>query len=157
VAVLAGKAVRGIVLGVVVTALVQAAVGGVGLFIVGVPAAALLTAVMSILCLAQLGPLLVLIPAIIWLYWSGQAAWGTVLLVFSAVAGTIDNVIRPFLIKKGADLPLLLIFPGVIGGLIAFGIIGLFIGPVALAVTYTLLKAWVSGDALKDEAGSGTE
>jgi len=157
VAVLAGKAVRGIVLGVVVTALVQAAVGGVGLFIVGVPAAALLTAVMSILCLAQLGPLLVLIPAIIWLYWSGQPAWGTVLLAFSAVAGTIDNVIRPFLIKKGADLPLLLIFAGVIGGLIAFGIIGLFIGPVALAVSYTLLKAWVSGDALKDEAGSGTE
>jgi predicted PurR-regulated permease PerM len=157
VAVLAGKAVRGIVLGVVVTALVQTAVAGIGLFVVGVPAAALLTAVMAILCLAQLGPLLVLIPAVIWLYWSGQAAWGTVLVVFSAVAGTIDNVIRPFLIKKGADLPLLLIFAGVIGGLIAFGIIGLFIGPVALAVSYTLLKAWVSSDALKDEAGSGTE
>ena len=157
VAILAGKAVRGILLGVVVTALVQAAVGGVGLFIVGVPAAALLTAVMSLLCLAQLGPLLVLIPAIIWLYWSGQPGSGTVLLVFSAVAGTIDNLIRPILIKKGADLPLLLVFAGVIGGLIAFGIIGLFIGPVALAVSYTLLKAWVSGDALKDEAGSGTD
>jgi predicted PurR-regulated permease PerM len=157
VAVLAGKAVRGIVLGVVVTALVQAAVGGIGLFVVGVPAAGLLTAVMAILCLAQIGPFLVLVPAVIWLYWSGQPAWGTVLLVFSVVAGTIDNVIRPFLIKKGADLPLLLIFAGVIGGLIAFGIIGIFIGPVALAVTYTLLKAWVSGDALKDEAGPGTE
>ncbi len=157
VAVLAGQAVRGIVLGVVVTALIQTAVGGIGLFIAGVPAAALLTAVMAILCLAQLGPILVLIPAIIWVYWSGQPAWGTVLLVFSVVAGTIDNFIRPFLIKKGADLPLLLIFAGVIGGLIAFGIIGIFIGPVALAVTYTLLKAWVSGDALKDEAGSGTE
>jgi len=112
--------------------------------------------VMAILCLAQLGPILVLIPAIIWLYWSGQPVWGTVLLVFSVPAATIDNFIRPFLIKKGADLPLLLIFAGVIGGLIAFGIIGLFIGPVVLAISYTLLKIWVSGDLQGDEAGSGT-
>jgi len=157
VAVLAGKAVRGIVLGVVLTALIQVAIAGIGLFVTGVPAAALLTAVMAILCLAQLGPILVLIPAIIWLYWSGQPVWGTVLIVFSVPAATIDNFIRPFLIRKGADLPLLLIFAGVIGGLIAFGIIGLFIGPVVLAISYTLLKIWVSGDALGDEAGSGTE
>ena len=65
------------------------------------------------------------------------------LLVISLVAGTIDNVIRPLLIRRGANLPLVLIFAGVIGGLIAFGVIGLFIGPVVLAVTYTLLKAWV--------------
>jgi predicted PurR-regulated permease PerM len=157
VAVLAGKAVRGVVLGVVLTALIQAAVGGVGLFIAGVPAAGLLTAVMVMLCLAQVGPFLVLVPSIIWLYWSGQPVWGTVLIVVTAIAGTIDNVIRPFLIKKGADLPLLLIFSGVIGGLIAFGIIGLFIGPVVLAVTYTLLKAWVTGNVQEDEAGSGAE
>jgi len=145
VAILAAKAVRGVVLGVVVTALIQAAIGGVGLFITGVPAAALLTAVMLILCLAQFGPLLVMIPSTAWLYWSGHPAWGTVLLVISLIAGAIDNVIRPFLIRKGADLPLLLIFSGVIGGLVAFGIIGLFIGPVILAVTYTLLKTWVAG------------
>jgi predicted PurR-regulated permease PerM len=132
-------------------------VGGIGLFLAGIPAAALLTAVMAILCLAQLGPILVLIPAIIWLYWSGQPAWGTVLLVFLVVAQTIDNFIRPFLIKKGADLPLLLIFAGVIGGLIAFGVIGLFIGPVVLAISYTLLKAWVSGDVLEVEVRSSTE
>jgi predicted PurR-regulated permease PerM len=142
--ILAAKAVRGVVLGVVVTALIQAAIGAIGLFITGVPAAALLTAVMLILCLAQLGPLLVLIPSTAWLYWSGHPAWGTVLLVISVIAGTVDNVIRPVLIRKGADLPLLLIFSGVIGGLAAFGIIGLFIGPVILAVTYTLLKAWVA-------------
>lgn len=158
VAILAAKAVRGVVLGVVGTALIQAVVGGVGLFISGVPAAALLTAVMLILCVAQIGPLLVLLPAIIWLYWSGEPVLGTVLIIFAAVAGTIDNVIRPFLIRKGADLPLLLIFAGVIGGLFAFGIIGLFIGPVVLAVTYTLLKAWVSGSTQgEDAAGSGIE
>ena len=82
VAVLAAKAVRGVVLGVVVTALTQAAISGIGLFIAGVPAAALLTAMTFILCLAQLGPLLVLVPAVVWLYWSGQAVWGTVLLDF---------------------------------------------------------------------------
>jgi predicted PurR-regulated permease PerM len=79
-----------------------------------------------------------------------------VLLVFLVVAGTIDNVVRPFLIRKGADLPILLIFAGVIGGLIAFGIIGLFIGPVMLAVTYTLLKEWVADDLL-EKGGSDRE
>jgi predicted PurR-regulated permease PerM len=157
VAVLAAKAVRGVVLGVVLTALIQATVGGVGLLITGVPAAGLLTAVMVLLCLAQLGPFLVLVPSVIWLYWSGQPVWGTVLLVVTVIAGTLDNVIRPFLIRKGADLPLLLIFSGVIGGLIAFGIVGLFIGPVVLAVTYTLLKAWVKGGAQEEGAAPQEE
>jgi predicted PurR-regulated permease PerM len=152
VAVLAAKAVRGVVLGVVVTALIQTALAGIGLFIAGLPAAALLTAVTLILCLAQLGPVLVLVPAVVWLYSSGQAARGTVLLIFTIPAATIDNFLRPFLIRKGADLPLLLIFAGVIGGLIAFGVIGLFIGPVILAVTYTLLKAWVSDEVQVEKA-----
>ncbi|HET6488418.1 MAG TPA: AI-2E family transporter YdiK [Syntrophales bacterium] len=143
--VLAAKAIRGVALGVVGTALIQCLIGGIGLVVCGVPAVAVLTAIMFILCIAQLGPVLVLVPAVIWLYWSGETLWGTVLLAFTIVASTLDNVLRPILIKKGADLPLLLIFAGVIGGLIAFGIIGLFIGPVVLAVTYTLLGAWVGG------------
>jgi predicted PurR-regulated permease PerM len=152
VAILAAKAVRGVVLGVVVTAFVQATIGSLGLFLTGVPAATLLTAVMLILCLAQLGPALVLIPSTIWLYWSGHPVWGTVLLVVSLVASTIDNVVRPFMIRKGAPLPILLIFAGVLGGIAAFGIIGLFIGPVILAVCYTLLKAWVAGDEPEAQA-----
>ncbi|MEI7947096.1 MAG: AI-2E family transporter YdiK [bacterium] len=155
VAILAAKAVRGVVLGVVVTAFVQATIGSLGLFITGVPAATLLTAVMLILCLAQLGPSLVLLPSTIWLYWSGHPALGTVLLVISLIASTIDNVVRPFMIRKGAPLPLLLIFAGVIGGITAFGIIGLFIGPVILAVTYTLLKAWVAGDVPEAQTDAG--
>jgi predicted PurR-regulated permease PerM len=152
VTILAAKAIRGVALGVIVTAIFQAVIGGIGLAITGVPAALLLTAVIFMLCLAQIGPALVLIPAIIWLYWKDGATWGTLLLVFSILAMTLDNFIRPVLIKKGADLPLVLIFSGVIGGLIAFGIIGLFIGPVLLAVAFTLLKAWVSGDT-QDKAG----
>jgi predicted PurR-regulated permease PerM len=149
VTVLAARAIRGVALGVVGTALIQSLLGGIGLAVSGVPAAAVLTAIMFILCIAQLGPVLVLIPAVIWLYWSDQNLWGTVLLAFTIVAATLDNVLRPILIKKGADLPLLLIFAGVIGGLVAFGIIGLFIGPVVLAVTYTLLGAWVGGGQIK--------
>jgi len=88
---------------------VQSALGGIGLAITGVPFAAVLTAVMFMLCIAQLGPVLVLIPAIGWLYWSGANVAGTVLLVISIIVGTMDNFLRPYLIKKGADLPLLLI------------------------------------------------
>ena len=132
--VLAGQAVRAVALGVVVTALAQAVLGGIGLAISGVPYAALLTVVMIFTCLVQLGPLIVLVPSIIWLYWTGDTTWGTVLLVWSCVVGTMDNVIRPVLIRMGADLPMILILSGVIGGLIAFGMIGLFIGPVLLAL-----------------------
>jgi predicted PurR-regulated permease PerM len=141
--VLAGQAIRAVALGVVVTALVQSVLGGIGLAIAGIPAATLLTVLMFVFCVAQLGPLLILIPAIIWLYWSGDTTWGTVLLVWSCVVGTMDGFLRPMLIHMGADLPLILILSGVIGGLLAFGMIGLFIGPVVLAVSYRLLTAWV--------------
>jgi predicted PurR-regulated permease PerM len=140
---LAARAVRAVALGIVVTALAQTLFAGVGLALAGVPHAGLLTAVVFVLCIAQLGPVLVVAPATIWLYSTGAAGRGTVLLVFAVVAVTLDNVLRPVLIKKGADLPLLLIMAGVIGGVLAFGVVGLFIGPVLLAVTWTLLVAWV--------------
>jgi predicted PurR-regulated permease PerM len=140
---LAGQAIRAVALGVVVTALVQAALAGIGLALTGVPFAAVLTAGIMLLCIAQLGPVLVLLPAVAWLYWTGEVAWGTVLLVWTLIVGAIDNVLRPVLIRRGADLPLSLIIAGVIGGLIGFGIVGIFIGPVVLAVTYTLLVDWV--------------
>jgi predicted PurR-regulated permease PerM len=147
---LSAQAIRGVALGVVVTALVQALLGGLGLLIAGVPFAAVLTAIMFMLSVAQIGAVPVLIVAVVWLYWSGAAGWGTFLLVVTVVVGTLDNVLRPFLIKKGADLPLLLIFAGVIGGLISFGLIGIFIGPMVLAVAYTLLSAWIeSGESIR--------
>ena len=117
---------------------------GLGLFLAGVPAAALLTALILMLCIAQIGPGLVMIPAAIWLFYSGHTLAGSLFAVWAILVCTIDNFLRPVLIRKGVDLPMLLIITGVIGGLIAFGIIGLFIGPVILAVTFTLLRAWVS-------------
>jgi predicted PurR-regulated permease PerM len=141
--VLAGQAIRGVALGVVVTAVAQSVLGGIGLAIAGVPMVAVLTALMFMLSIAQLGPLLVLVPAVVWLYWTGDNVWGTFLLVWTLIVGSMDNFLRPYLIKKGADLPLLLIFAGVIGGLVSFGLVGIFVGPVVLAVTYTLIDAWV--------------
>jgi predicted PurR-regulated permease PerM len=98
------------------------------------------------LCIAQLGPGLVMFPAVIWVYWSGDTGWGTFLLIWSVIVVTLDNFLRPMLIKLGADLPLLLILAGVIGGLFAFGLVGIFVGPVVLAVAYTLVGEWISDE-----------
>lgn len=140
---LSAQAIRGVALGVVLTALVQALIGGLGLWIAGVPFVAILTALMFMLSVAQIGAIPVLLPAVFWLYWRDDVAWAIFLLVVTVVVGTIDNILRPILIKKGANLPLLLVFAGVIGGLIAFGLIGIFVGPMILAVGYTLLGAWI--------------
>lgn len=150
--ILAGQAIRGVALGVGVTAIVQSVLGGLGLAVAGVPFASLLTALMLMLCIAQIGPMLVLLPAVGWMYWQGDNGWATFLLVWSLIVGTLDNFLRPMLIKRGADLPLLLIFAGVIGGMLGFGLIGIFLGPVALAVTYTLLLAWIDDGLGKEVA-----
>jgi predicted PurR-regulated permease PerM len=145
---LAGQAIRSVALGVVVTAVAQSVLGGIGIAIAGVPLAAVLTAVMFMLCIAQFGPLPVLVPVVIWLYWSGQSGWGTFLLVWTIVVGSLDNILRPILIRKGAHLPFVLLLAGVIGGLIAFGLVGIFLGPVVLAVGYTLLQSWMAEDII---------
>lgn len=149
--ILAAQATRGVALGVGGTALIQTLLGGLGLVIAGVPLATLLSAVMLLLCIAQAGPGLILFPAVAWMYWSGDTGWATFLLVWSVVVTTLDNFVRPILIRKGADLPLLLIFAGVIGGMLSFGLVGIFIGPVVLAVTWTLTMAWIEDALGKDE------
>jgi predicted PurR-regulated permease PerM len=148
---LAGQAIRSVALGVVVTALVQSVMTGIGLAMAGVPLAPVLTAVTFMLCIAQLGPGLVLIPAVVWLYWSGHPGWGTFLLVSTIIILSLDNIVRPLLMRKGAHLPLALLLAGVIGGLIAFGLVGIFLGPVVLAVAYTLLLAWLEEDPNPDD------
>jgi predicted PurR-regulated permease PerM len=141
---LAAKAIRAVALGIVVTAIAQTVLAGIGLGLSGLPAAGALTAVVFLLCIAQLGPVLVMGPAAIWLFTNGSSGKGTVVLVFMVAAMTLDNFVRPVLIKRGADLPLLLILGGVFGGLLAFGIVGLFVGPVTLAVAWTLVASWVA-------------
>lgn len=158
--VLAGQAIRGVALGVVVTAVIQSALGGVGLAIAGVPYAAVLTAAMFMLALAQIGPLPVMAGATIWLFWRGETGWGVFMSVWTIIVGSLDNVLRPILIKRGVDLPLLLILVGVIGGLIAFGMVGIFVGPAVLAVSYRLLAKWVAAEpvpgAAPEDSGPGS-
>jgi predicted PurR-regulated permease PerM len=148
---LAAQTIRGVALGIVVTALAQALFGGLGLAIAGVPFAAVLTAVMLLLAIAQIGVVPVLAGAVAWLYWSGESGWGTFMLVWTVIAGAMDNFLRPILIRRGADLPLLLVFAGVVGGLLAFGLIGIFVGPVVLAVASALLNAWIDTDVNAEE------
>jgi predicted PurR-regulated permease PerM len=141
---LSGQSIRAVALGIVVTAAVQGVVTAIGLYAIGLPIAGFLTAVVLVFCIAQLGPFIPLVPAVVWLYASGSSGRATAILVVMLLVGAIDNFLRPVLIKRGADLSLLLILPGVIGGLLWLGIIGLFIGPVILAVATTLLDSWTT-------------
>jgi len=153
---LAAQAIRAVALGVVVSSIVLAVFSWIGLAVAGIPYATLLGACVFMLNVVQLGPVPVLLPAVFWLYWRGDPGWATALLVWTCLAIALDRILGPFLIKKSADVSLLIILPGVLGGLIAFGFIGIFIGPMVLAVACTLLSAWaMEGD---HEAGhiSGT-
>ncbi|WP_343153834.1 AI-2E family transporter YdiK [Buchnera aphidicola (Mindarus keteleerifoliae)] len=141
---LAGQAVRAVALGVVVTAFIQGMLAGVGLIISGIPYSALLMLLIFLLCLIQLGPLPVLVPAIIWLFWRNNVTWGTILLFWSFFLFVLDNILRPMLIRIGADLPTILILSGVVGGLLAFGTIGIFVGPVVLLISYRLITSWMN-------------
>ncbi len=142
--ILAAQAIKAVASGVVITALVQALLATIGMVIAGIPYALILGCIAFLLCVVQLGVWPILIGADIWLFYSDSTVTAWVFLGWTVFVLGIDNVLRPFLIKRGADLPLLLIFAGVIGGLISFGIIGIFIGPVVLAVTYTLLQIWLT-------------
>jgi predicted PurR-regulated permease PerM len=151
---LAGAAVRAVALGIVVTAVVQSALGGVGLWIAGVPSAGILTALMVMLCLAQLGPFLPMLGGVIWLFQNDMKLAATLLLIWAVLVAMLDNLLRPLLIKRGVNLSMLLILSGVLGGMFAFGIVGLFIGPVILAVTSTLLTAWINEVPPPDDAAA---
>jgi predicted PurR-regulated permease PerM len=144
---LTAKAIRSVALGVFVTALVQSTLGTIALVVAGIPYAGFLGALMLLFCIAQIGPSPVLVPVVVWMFWTGDSmAWSVFLAIASVIVITLDNFLRPWLIRRGADLPLLLILVGVIGGMLTFGLIGIFVGPVVLAVTYTLMMAWLDED-----------
>ena len=140
---LSGQAIRGVAFGVVVTALVQSVMGGIGLAFAGIPLVGLLTALMFILAVAQIGAAPIIFAAAAWLWWQDSTGWAIGLAVWAIIVGSMDNILRPMLIRRGGHLPLLLVFAGVIGGLVAFGLVGIFVGPLVLAVGYRLVEAWV--------------
>uniref|UniRef100_A0A8H9YNN0 AI-2E family transporter YdiK n=1 Tax=Pseudomonas tritici TaxID=2745518 RepID=A0A8H9YNN0_9PSED len=141
---LAGTTIQAVAMGVVLTAVIQSAFAGLGLAVCHIPSSALLTGIIFVLCLMQLGPVIIMLPALIWLFYLGEHWNGAVLLVWTVIAGSLDNILKPILIKRGADTSLLLIMTGVIGGMLTWGMIGLMIGPVLLAVSWKLLSTWVS-------------
>jgi predicted PurR-regulated permease PerM len=117
----------------------------IGLFIVGIKAAPLLGLVTFFLSPIPVGPPLVWIPAGLLLMSQGETAWGIFLLVWGAfVVSSVDNVLKPMIISRGSDLPFILVLLGVFGGVVAFGFIGVFLGPVLLALGFVLIKEWAS-------------
>jgi predicted PurR-regulated permease PerM len=138
----AGNTVRGVVYGILGTALVQGAIAAVGFLIAGVPGATLLGLLTFLLSVVPMGPPLVWFPAVIWLYQQDSTGWAIFMLVWGLIVSSVDNLVKPWLISQGSNLPFILIFFGVIGGALAFGVIGVFLGPTLLAVAYRLIEEW---------------
>lgn len=150
---LTGDVTRGVVFGLLGTAVVQGVMTTFGLWISGVPRPVLLGVIAGVISILPIGAPLVWIPATIWLFAEGQTAWGIFLALYGGLGiSSIDNVIRPWFISRGADLPLLLTLLGALGGVFAFGFLGLFLGPVVLAVGFTLLKDWAEAPPGPDPA-----
>ena len=145
-ALVTGNTVRGVVYGILGTAIVQGILTAIGLAICGVPRAALLGGAAGLLAVLPVGPPVIWIPAALWLMGTGHLGWGIFLAIYGVVAiSGADSLIRPWFIARGADLPFLLTVLGVMGGAVAFGLLGIFLGPVLLGVGYTLMNEWARG------------
>lgn len=141
---LAADSVRGVAYGVVGTAALQSAAMTGGLIIAGVPGAGLLGFLSLIIALSQIGVLLAIVwgGAAWWLFGTGHTGWAIFMIAWGAFVSTVDGFIRPWLVSFGAAIPLTVVFLGVLGGFLAFGFLGLFIGPTLLGVFFQLLQAW---------------
>jgi predicted PurR-regulated permease PerM len=137
------RTVRGVAQGIIGTAIIQAAVAWVGLEIAAAPFPVLLTLLIFITCTAQVGALVVGLPAAGWLWYQGDTDWAIFLTGWMIFVNLIDNFLKPLLIGRGLPVPIWVVFIGVIGGLLAMGLVGLFIGPVVLAVSYLLMIRWI--------------
>lgn len=154
---LTANVTRGVVYGLLGTAVAQGVMTGFGFWLAGVPQPVLLGVITGVISILPVGAPLIWIPATIWLFLEGSWGWGIFMGLYGALGiSSVDNIIRPWLISRGADLPLLLTLLGAVGGVLAFGFLGLFLGPVLLAVGYSLLKDWAeeaSGEAQPRDPG----
>ncbi|WP_159716233.1 AI-2E family transporter [Geminicoccus flavidas] len=141
----AGSTVKGVVYGMLGTAVIQGVVAGIGYWLAGLPAPAFLGILTAVLSLTPIGPPLVWVPAALWLFQQDETFWAIFMIIWGAVpVSSSDNVIRPWLIHKvgATKTPLLLVLIGVLGGAFAFGLLGVFLGPTLLAVVYMLVLEW---------------
>ena len=144
----AGKTVNSVVYGILGTALAQGVLAGVGFFVAGVPGASLLGLATFFLSVVPVGPPLIWGGAAVWLYYQGDIGWAIFMLLWGLlVISLVDNFLKPFIISLGSSLPFILVFLGVIGGVIAFGFIGVFLGPTLLAVGYRVLSEWIEPES----------
>lgn len=135
--------IRSVVYGIIGTALVQGALATVGYLVVGIPSAYFLGFVTFLLALFPMGPPLVWLPVTVWLFYNGWLAAGVFMGLWGAFAiSGVDNFLRPYLISRGSNLSFLLVFLGVVGGALAFGFLGIFLGPTLLAVGFTVIREW---------------
>jgi len=144
----AGGTVHGVIYGILGTALIQAVIAGIGFAIAGVPGAVLLGVLTFFFAVIPFGPPIIWLPAAFWLFAQGTPGWGVFMLLWGALGiSSVDNVLRPFLISQGTRMPFILVFCGLVGGVLAFGLVGVFLGPVLLAVGFRLMDEWSTPDS----------
>ncbi len=139
---LVGSTIRNLARGVIGVALLQALLAGLGLIVAGVPAAGLISLLVLILGIIQVGSALVVVPVVIWSFFSMDPTAAILLAVYMVPVSLMDNFLRPLIMSRGLKTPMLVILIGLMGGILAYGLIGLFLGPIVLAVAWELLSLW---------------
>lgn len=149
----AERTMIGVVYGILGTALLQGGLAAIGMRFAGVPGPLFLGLLTTIVAIVPMGPPLVWVPVTLWLVSIGRLEAGIFLGIWGIiVVFTVDNIVRPYFISLGSALPLLLVYLGVVGGIVAFGFIGVFIGPTLLAIAYTIVREWTHSEELEDES-----
>jgi predicted PurR-regulated permease PerM len=140
---LAGATIRAVSQGVIGVAIIQALFAGIGFKLAAIPSAGLLAVIVLLLSIVQIGGAIVLIPVVIWIWFDKDVTTAVPLTIFLVIVGLLDNILKPLVMGRGLTTPTLVILIGVIGGTLAHGIVGLFIGPIILAVAWELAAAWI--------------
>jgi predicted PurR-regulated permease PerM len=149
--------IRSVTNGVLGVAVIQAVLLGFGFFVMGVPHAGLLAAIVLITAIIQIPALLIVLPVVVWVFSIAAPVPATIFAIYSLLAAASDNVLKPILLGRGVDLPALIVLIGAIGGMIAYGIVGLFLGAVILGLGYTIASTWLQSPdaAVPDPAENG--
>jgi predicted PurR-regulated permease PerM len=143
---LAGATIRTVTRGVIGVAALQSLLAGIGLKVAGVPHAGLLAFAVLVLGIVQVGAAPILLPVIVWVWMVKEVGAAVLITIYLVLVGLSDNALKPVLMGRGLSTPVIVIFVGALGGTLAHGIVGLFVGPIILAVSWELLMAWGRGE-----------
>lgn len=140
--------IRSVTNGVLGVAVIQAALAGIGFALIGLPAAGVFTVVILVAAIVQLPALLIMIPLITWVFSFASTGAAVAFAIYAVIVALSDNVLKPLLLGRGVDLPVLVILIGAIGGMLRFGVIGLFLGAVILGLGYQIITVWIRSNSL---------